>query len=87
MTNQEKEFLREATIEVLVASRMLPRPVPAIRRNVQRELAFDFTEADQVEALEFLRGRGLVDFQWDSLGSTKWWAATSEGMLHVERSH
>lgn len=86
MTFEQKEQLRQATLEVLVACHPLARPVHAIRRNVNREVTFHFTDEDLESALEFLRAMAFLEYASDRLGSTKWWQATPAGILQIERT-
>lgn len=86
MTNDQKEQLRQATLEVLVACFPVARALPALRRNVARELVFSFDDSDLVAALAFLTDLRLVETSVDDLGSTNRYRATPAGCLKVERS-
>lgn len=86
MTNDQKEQLRQAALEVLVACHPIPRPFHAIHRNVERELTFPFTHDDLLSAIQFLGDLSLLEFTVDDLGSTKWYRATPAGCLKIERS-
>jgi hypothetical protein len=86
MTPEQKELLRQSALEVLVACFPVPRPLHAIRRLVNREVTFHFSDDDLSAALEFLRGMDLLTYTIDHLGSTKWWTATASGVLQVERA-
>lgn len=85
MTPEQKELLREATLEALVACHPVPRPTHAIRRILLRQVTFAFAEDDLRSVLEFLVGLGFVSVQNDPLGSTRWWTATPDGILTLER--
>jgi hypothetical protein len=85
LSREEKELLREATKEVLVACHPLPRPGSAILRLVSREVAFEVSIAEQFAALELLRQMGLVTMDHSEVGSTQWWTATPKAVLEVER--
>jgi len=85
MLPEQKEFLRIAALEVLASCHPVPRPLHAVRRSVNHQVIFHFTDEDLVSALELLRGMGLVEYETERLGVTKWWVATAAGVLHVER--
>ena len=85
MTTEDKEMLRHAALETLVACHPVPRPAHAIRRKVNASVPFHFTDEELLAALELLRGMGLVSYESDHLGTTQWWVATPAGVLRVER--
>lgn len=86
MSNEDQELLRKVTLELLCNCKPVPRQSRTIIREVRKEVLFDVAEADLHSALEFLRGFGLVTMTYDKLGSSQWWAITSEGVLAVERA-
>lgn len=85
MTATEKEALRHAALENIVARRPAALPAPGIRRRLAVELDFHYTDEQLAAELEFLRDKGLIKFELDELGSTRWWSATAAGVLAVER--
>ena len=86
MTRREQnELLRHAVLEVLAVRHPSAITTAAVRRRISIELDFEAALEDVEAALEFLRGIKLVGMEQDDLGSTKYWAATSEGVLKYER--
>ena len=84
---EEKELLRHAVIECLAARHPAALPVSGVIRRVRQELDFAVDATDVAGALAVLQGKELVKSQYDELGSSQWWSATSAGVLHVERAH
>ncbi len=80
-----KEECRRLVMGYLAARQVLAFRVEAIRRGLVREEAAEFTDAEIVSALEFLKGLGFADSAPDALGSTLSWQATSAGVLAHER--
>ena len=87
MTADQKEQLRDAALEVLVACDFVPRPLHAIHRNVNKLVCFHFTDEELTAALEFLRGLSLVNYTENELGCTRWWLTTPAGVLKIERAN
>jgi hypothetical protein len=87
LTAEEKEDLRKVALNVLASRHPTAWPVPGIRRRCETELAFTVTNEDVTAALELLQGLGFVAHETESLGSTKYWHATAEGVLHIEREN
>lgn len=85
LTALDKEELRHAALEVLVARHPTAHPLPAIRRHTSRAVAFKFADDDLQSALAFLVQCGLIITSRDGLGSSEYWVATSAGVLAVER--
>lgn len=87
LSNDQKEELRHATLEEVAARAPAALSPRQIQRAVKRALPFLFEEADVTAALELLKGlpQPLVIDTRDELGGTRYWAATSEGVLFVER--
>lgn len=84
-TATQKEDLRHAVLEFLTTRHPTASPARAIRRTVAREVDWD-VEAPEIEAAcEMLQGLGLACFVWGELGNTRFWKATSDGVLAVER--
>ncbi|MDE2101206.1 MAG: hypothetical protein KGL39_28430 [Patescibacteria group bacterium] len=87
LTNEQKEELRHAALQA--AAIRFPAALTArqITRAVKKELPFLFEEMDVEAALELLQGfrPALIEFGQDEMGATKYWRATSEGVLKMER--
>lgn len=79
------EDIRHATIEALAARHPTPLTAAALARRLGRELDTAVTPPAVESALAVLRDKGLVSAIPDELGSTKWWSATADGVLFVER--
>jgi len=85
MTPQEKETLRKVALEALVSRHPAALNLSMITRRVAAEVDFALTSDDVEGALAFLEGGKFVQTSTESLGSTQYYAATTEGVLHVER--
>jgi hypothetical protein len=85
MTNDDKELLRHAVLEVLTTRHPAALPVGGIARRVRTQMDVDCTEEEVMGALELLKGMELVKSQYDELGGSTWWQATPAGVLAVER--
>lgn len=85
ITPDDKEDLRHMALEFLAVRSTGAFNLRQIRRGVEREAAFKFTDEELVGALQLLLGLKLVSQTPDTLGSTLYWQATSEGVLHYER--
>ena len=82
---EQKEELRHAALAALAVrapAALAPRQLVSA---VKREVPFLFEEADLVAACEVLKGLGLAESVTDELGSTQYWRATANGVLHTER--
>ena len=86
LTNEQKEDLRHTVREALVLRHPAALSARQLVKPVKKELAFLFEEADLTAALELLRGLKHAEWTLDELGGTKYWRATSEGVLAQERS-
>lgn len=84
MNARDKEDLRHVVLETLYVRHPAPVTTAGVRRIAGREIA-ELSEADTEAALEMLRGLDLVKFEEDALGATKYWSATSAGILAFER--
>lgn len=84
---EQKEELRQAVLQAAVIRAPAALTVRQLARAVKKELPFLFEESDAEAACELLRGLtpALFEFTTEALGSTKYWRATSAGVLHVER--
>jgi len=78
-------MVRHAVIECLAARHPAALTVPGILRRVRVELDFSLDEREVDGALALLFDKGLVTFETDHLGGSKYWRATAEGVLYVER--
>lgn len=85
MNSSDNEQLRHALLEALNARAGTALPARGLRRRVETELDFKITEEETTAALEFLKDKQLVTFDYDELGATKWWRITAAGTLAVER--
>jgi hypothetical protein len=85
MNPQDNEQLRHALLEALNLRAGVALTASGLRRRVELELAFKVAEADVEAALQFLLDRQLIAFDFDPLGSTKWYRITAAGTLAVER--
>lgn len=85
MTQEDREILRRTVLEVLARTAPVPRTATGLKRAVEVELPFGVSLQDMEAALEFHRGNSHATFEHDPHGATKWWRATSVGILAVER--
>lgn len=87
MTAPQFEELRHAVLEVLASRHPTALSEDAIARRIIAEqlVDFRFEQSTQRSALEFLRDKGMVKMQTDTLGSTAYWTATADGQLAYER--
>ena len=83
--NLQKEDLRKSVLQFLTNRQPTAHPVSAIRRTVAREVDFNPQPQEIEAALAVLKDKGLVAMETEPLGSTRYWRATGEGVLHVER--
>lgn len=85
--NVESEEMRRAVLEVLATRAPAAFPLSGVQRRIALGKLVDGTpsEGELEAALEFLRGLDLVEFKHDGLGSSKYWNATSKGVLAFER--
>jgi hypothetical protein len=79
-----KEECRHAVLAFLVDRPVVSHSVAAIRRGINRE-GGDFTEPETREGVELLVGLALAKDVPDPLGSTRYYQATSAGVLAHER--
>jgi len=89
LSNDQKQDLRHAILEGLVNRHPAALSPRQIQRAVKKEVDFLFEESDVLASLELLKGMApaLVNSTEDPLGGGHYWAATSAGVLHVERNH
>ena len=80
-----REEARRECLRFLASRHLLAHSPRAIRSGVNRE-GFDFGKEDILSALEILCGLGLAIVKIDHLGSSKYYQATSQGVLEQERS-
>ena len=85
LSPEENEQLRHAALGALAARHPVAVTSRAISRSVDREVIFTVSAAAIESALNFLKDKGFVRFEHDTLGSEKWWTITAEGLLQVER--
>lgn len=87
MNAQQNEELRRVTLEVLAIRFPTTLQVSSIVRRINDAALLDFKATDEsvAAALEFLKGLDEVRTRDDPHGSTKYWSATSKGVLAWER--
>lgn len=87
LTQPQREDLRHAVREQLVAAATVALTAEMLHRRVERArmIDFAFTEQDVTEALALLIGLGQAKETPDPLGSTKYYQATAAGVLAQER--
>lgn len=89
MTPTQNQWLRHAAREVLATRPGIALDLSGIARRIRKErlVDFDCTDADIEAALAFLAGLdpAQVKLRPDGLGSTKYYQATSSGVLAFER--
>lgn len=90
MNPEQNQALRHAALEVLATREGIAWPARTIRRRITDDDLVEFKpdEADVARALDFLCGLAepLIKRLIDPLGSSNCYQATSEGVLHWERS-
>lgn len=88
LTVEQKEDLRHEVRTALAIRHPAALTPRQLMRMVKKELDFLFEEPDVIAALELLRGLSPAetDFTADPLGTTKYWRATSAGVLAHERA-
>jgi len=88
MNQQDREILRQRIIGYLATRFPLAFDASAICRSIKARSLVDFeiTDADVTAALELLHGLGFTEIQTHELGASKYWKATSCGVLESERN-
>jgi hypothetical protein len=86
LTNEQKEDLRGAALQALAVRHPAALTPRQVFHAVKKELPFLFEEGDLAAALELLRGLRLCEWIISEFGGTKYWRATSDGVLHYERA-
>jgi hypothetical protein len=88
MSPAAKEALRHATLAFLAERAACAFPNSTITARIRAARLLDEMpdESDTAEALQFLAGLHLVSITPDALGSTKFYQATSAGVLAHERN-
>ena len=87
MTPQQKEELRIVLLTVLAERHPLAFNAESIRNTLIRRgvLDFAFSAQDAESALTVLEGLQLISRAVESLGSTRHWSASAQGMIEAER--
>lgn len=85
MNPEESTMLRRAVLEALSVRHPAALPAPSIRRRAAMQVDFPFSEGETESALVVLSDLGFVRSQYDSLGSVRYWSATAQGLLEIER--
>ena len=83
----KNEDVRNAVLEYLGSRQNVAQTSSTIWRKLHKENP-TFSVADVDNALNFLTqtNPSLVKFQHDPLGSTKYYQATTDGILYIERN-
>jgi len=87
LIDSEREELRHVVLETLAVRHPSALPVRSIARHVKTAMGFEVSPDDITAALVLLSGLApsLVIATPDELGSSTYWAATSQGVLYYER--
>lgn len=87
LTAQQKEELRIAILAYLAARHPIAFGQEAIRKTILRRQLVDFQfDSDAAEsALSLLLDMKMITPQTEALGTTKYYAASSAGLLDAER--
>lgn len=87
LTQPQREELRYAVREQLVAASTVALNAEMLHRRVLRArvIDFDFIQRDVQEALAFLTSLGQAKDQPAALGATLYYQATAAGVLAQER--
>jgi hypothetical protein len=85
MSPEDKEILRHALLEELVARHPVPVSARGLLGKMAVTVAGRVTLEDVLSALALLQDAELVAAIPDDLGPTPWWRATGAGVLRVER--
>lgn len=81
---QRREDARHEVLRFLISRPVLAFASDAITRQINRE-GYDFSQDEIVEAVTLLEGLQLISGKADGLGATKYFQATSKGILEYER--
>lgn len=79
-----KEDCRREALRFLATRHLLAHSPDAIRRGVNRE-GFDFQKDEILSSIEILCGLGLAISKVETLGSSRYYQATAQGVLEHER--
>ena len=87
LSQTQREDLRFAVREQLVAAQTVALTSDMLMRRVQRArvIDFEFTALDVFESVTFLVGLNYAKEQPAQLGATKYYQATAAGVLAHER--
>jgi hypothetical protein len=85
LSNENKETLRIATLEALVAYHPAALSAKQLHRRVVASVDFQPALEDVDAALEFLKSDSRVEVIPDEFGSTKYFRATAGGVRTIER--
>jgi hypothetical protein len=86
LTPEQKQDLRHATLAALAIRAPAALTVRQLHRAVKKDMDFLFEETDVLAALEIIKGLKFAEDTVDELGTTRYWRATAEGVLHHERA-
>jgi hypothetical protein len=87
LTNKQFEELNHAALEAIAAAFPAALPLASVRRRIKDLVVidFDYEDRDLVSSIAFLGGLRLVKETTDGFGTSKFYAATSEGVLAQRR--
>lgn len=85
MTADQKEELRHIVLGILVDRHPTALSIKQVFHRAAMEVDFDISGEEVGAALEFQRGLNNVALVPDDFGSTKYYSATSHGVLVHER--
>lgn len=88
LDTEQKEELRHAALDALAVRAPAALAPRQVLNAVKKEIPFHVELHELVAALELLAGvkpEPLAEFVTDDLGATRYWRATSAGVLKAER--
>lgn len=86
MTQKERELLRHSALRLLARKCSVSHDVEAITWRLRQWIPdIDFSNDDVEDAIDLLEKLNLVKGTPDSIGATKRYEATAEGVMFYER--
>lgn len=87
MNPTDNEALRHAVLEILAPRYPATKTPEQIARVLTKDFKeIQFTKGDLDAALAFLQEKKFARVDFDGMGPTQYWCATSEGVLYFERN-